>query len=460
MAVGTKALLVLSLLALSFAGEHLFQGDITLTKEQQMLLDENSSHTFGAMKTSLWPYVIPYELSPEIATNKKAAKAISEALAEIEMSSCIKFKTRESEAGFMLFANMDSRRCFSPLGYVRTYRRVISLNKNCWHRGIVLHHLMHALGFTHENNRPDRDYFVRVIWDNIEEVNHKHFYRKNPFSVNSMNVPYDYDSITHMSRWYLGKRDARGNILKTIVTLDHKKKYSIGQRSHLSQSDVLQLNLLYKCPGFTRPPNTLPPPPPTTAYVEPKPFTLTENICALRTRTFNCPYGSNMWIEEGMYGRLTNKICGYGSLRNMSCSSDVTSVVRKSCQNKMVCKIQVTDAVYGDPCPGTFKYLQIHYRCTKRIVACNLNVKDIKCPRNQVIYIADAMYGRQSINVCPTIWDKRSDCKAETSLSVVRANCHLKNQCKITARTGAFGEPCKGVRKYLEVRYQCIIAQS
>ena len=62
-------------------------------------------------------------------------------------------------------------RCFSPLGYVRTYRRVISLNKNCWHRGIVLHHLMHALGFTHENNRPDRDYFVRVIWDNIEEGN-------------------------------------------------------------------------------------------------------------------------------------------------------------------------------------------------------------------------------------------------------------------------------------------------
>ena len=50
----------------SITGEHLFQGDITLTKEQQMLLDENSSHTFGAMKTSLWPYVIPYELSPEI----------------------------------------------------------------------------------------------------------------------------------------------------------------------------------------------------------------------------------------------------------------------------------------------------------------------------------------------------------------------------------------------------------
>ena len=64
-----------------------------------------------------------------------------------------------------------------------------------------------------------------------------------------MNVPYDYDSITHMSRWYLGKRDSRGNIMETIVTLDRSRKYSIGQRSHLSQSDILQLNLLYKCPG-------------------------------------------------------------------------------------------------------------------------------------------------------------------------------------------------------------------
>ena len=87
------------------------------------------------------------------------------------------------------------------------------------------------------------------IWYVSFQENHQKFYRKNPFSVNSMNVPYDYDSITHMSRWYLGKRDSRGNIMETIATLDRKKKYSIGQRSHLSQSDILQLNLLYRCPG-------------------------------------------------------------------------------------------------------------------------------------------------------------------------------------------------------------------
>ena len=33
----------------------------------------------------------------------------------------------------------------------------------------MLHYMMHTLGFTHENNRPDRDYFVKIIWDNIQE---------------------------------------------------------------------------------------------------------------------------------------------------------------------------------------------------------------------------------------------------------------------------------------------------
>ena len=91
-----------------------------------------------------------------------------------------------------------------------------------------------------------------------------------------------------------------------------------------------------------------------------------ENVCELRTKTFSCPFGSKIWIDNGMYGRLTKTICSYGSLRNMSCSSDVTNIVREKCQNNMICKLQATNEIYGDPCSGTFKYLQIHYRCTKR----------------------------------------------------------------------------------------------
>ena len=91
------------------------------------------------------------------------------------------------------------------------------------------------------------------------------------------------------------------------------------------------------------------------------------------------------------------------------------------------------------------------------VVACNLNVKQLKCPVGQVLHILDAMYGRQSVYVCPNIWSKTTNCKSASSLSVVRANCHLKNSCKITAYTDAFGDPCKGVRKYLQVTYHCVL---
>lgn len=35
------------------------------------------------------------------------------------------------------------------------------------------------------------------------------------------------------------------------------------------------------------------------------------------------------------------------------------------CQNKPECIVYAKNEVFGDPCPGTSKYLEVHYTCLK-----------------------------------------------------------------------------------------------
>lgn len=46
---------------------------------------------------------------------------------------------------------------------------MVSLAPTCLQkgRGIVLHELMHVLGFWHEHSRADRDRYIRVDWNEI-----------------------------------------------------------------------------------------------------------------------------------------------------------------------------------------------------------------------------------------------------------------------------------------------------
>ena len=63
----------------------------------------------------------------------------------------------------------------------------------------MLHELGHTLGLFHEHNRPDRDRYIEIIWENITFPTS--IFNKEPQSeVNSWNIPYDYKSITHFPK--------------------------------------------------------------------------------------------------------------------------------------------------------------------------------------------------------------------------------------------------------------------
>ena len=65
--------------------------------------------------------------------------------------------------------NILLRRCFSFIGRVRqTNGQELSIGTNCAVLSVIVHEILHALGFIHEHTRLDRDTYVIINETNIQ----------------------------------------------------------------------------------------------------------------------------------------------------------------------------------------------------------------------------------------------------------------------------------------------------
>jgi hypothetical protein len=167
-------------------------------------------------------------------------KLIRRSMDEIESQTCIKFRYRTHQHDFV---NIYSGRfCKSNLGRVGGAQE-LSLNKQrCMEKGIIMHELLHALGYIHMHSRPDRDKYVKIQWKNILPQWFSEFNRVNPNIFMSLGTPYDYQSIMHYGNTAFTKNGAF-----TIVPKNEQYLHVIGQRGGLSEGDVNRINYRYKC---------------------------------------------------------------------------------------------------------------------------------------------------------------------------------------------------------------------
>ncbi|XP_076812854.1 L-rhamnose-binding lectin CSL3-like isoform X1 [Clavelina lepadiformis] len=82
----------------------------------------------------------------------------------------------------------------------------------------------------------------------------------------------------------------------------------------------------------------------------------------------------------------------------------------------------------------------------------------VKCPSLYVIDVIDAFYGRLEHNRCGS--SSIANCKAGNSLTVIKQNCQGENSCSLEASNLVFGDPCRGVVKYIKLVYDCLPAVS
>ena len=69
----------------------------------------------------------------------------------------------------------------------------------CVSIGTVVHEMLHAAGFWHEQSRPDRDQHVSVLWENISPGREDNFARYSRAEVSTLSLPYDTQSVMHYS---------------------------------------------------------------------------------------------------------------------------------------------------------------------------------------------------------------------------------------------------------------------
>ncbi|XP_014469873.1 PREDICTED: bone morphogenetic protein 1-like [Dinoponera quadriceps] len=208
-------------------------------------------HTFRARRAAtarkerVWDHgVIPYEIDGNFSGAHKAL--FKQAMRHWENFTCVKFVERvpREHPNYILFTERPCG-CCSFVGKRGNGPQAISIGKNCDKFGIVVHELGHVVGFWHEHTRPDRDRHVQIIRDNIMSGQEYNFNKLTEEEVNSLGLPYDYDSIMH----YAKNTFSKGTYLDTILPMEihGKKRPEIGQRIRLSEGDIAQTNLLYKC---------------------------------------------------------------------------------------------------------------------------------------------------------------------------------------------------------------------
>ncbi|EAT33221.1 AAEL014516-PA [Aedes aegypti] len=218
-----------------------FEGDMILSKEQRQAL--------AGMRNGLsddqyrWPNnTVYYRIISDNFTTEQV-NYIRRGLDTIAMCRAFDlWKQLNSTAYIRVLGNEGG--CFSEVGYTGTVQDLNlapnELENGCFRLGTIMHEFLHALGFYHMQSASDRDDFVTIVWEKIEQQHQHNFEKYNSSFVSAFNVEYDYGSVLHYPRVSFSI-DGSATIIPKVAGV------TIGQRKEMSTSDITKLNRMYHC---------------------------------------------------------------------------------------------------------------------------------------------------------------------------------------------------------------------
>ena len=225
----------------SYANEMYKQGHVVNDKRRRVLGAD-------ADPNSLWPNgIVPYTFKSGDFT-KEHMNIIEMNIKEMndKVNPFVNFRPYDytTDVNYIVFKSGDGG-CWSYLGMIGGPQTVNLGGKICWDLSTTEHELMHAIGFWHEQSRYDRDDFVKVFYENIQDGFQGQFSKRN--RLDDLGFKYDYRSIMHYGPKAFSKNGK--DVLKSINPPGEK----LGNWDSMSDSDIGQVRALYgESPTFDK----------------------------------------------------------------------------------------------------------------------------------------------------------------------------------------------------------------
>ncbi|XGW14807.1 hypothetical protein V3C99_000797 [Haemonchus contortus] len=243
--------------------EKLFQGDIYLNEVQgEIIIKELQEELGGINRTKrqairdkdgvrLWnDFTVNYIFNTSL--NEDAKGAFLRGANMWTKDTCIKFQHYDRLQGINdvetlkrygqdLLIVQAKGGCWSSLGKTGGLQQ-ISLADACETTSIAAHEIGHTLGFYHTMSRHDRDKYVVVDYENIQEYWRSQFAWQTEEENDNFGLDYDYGSIMH----YRASDAAINRQIPTLMPFDKDYRETLGS-PFVSFIDALMLNKLYGC---------------------------------------------------------------------------------------------------------------------------------------------------------------------------------------------------------------------
>jgi len=209
-------------------GLYVYQGDIII--KHDVFKSTEGSGIIGT--NNRWSNKTIYYVINE---NLPEQDRIIDAIDHWTDKTSLEFIQRQNEDNYIEFV-WDEEGCWSYLGMIGG-RQEIGI-ADWGESGSVIHEIGHAVGLIHEHSKPNRDDYVIINWDNIEEDKSHNF----DIHTNSVFIEnFDFNSIMLYSSY------AFSNNQKPTITKEDGSTYTT-QRDNLSLDDIQIIKEMYSKP--------------------------------------------------------------------------------------------------------------------------------------------------------------------------------------------------------------------